>query len=146
MAPSRAAVAKPSLQDPALAVRTLVDGLNTPTAFAFAGSQALFVLEKNTAYWDQSRMPNVDKIIFKRLRLESYTVWRKNRIKLLALEATNVIEDALDNAQRAHVKRDFKAPEKFKSNTIPGLVEAMKTGRPPTSPIMPGLSEKKARD
>jgi aldose sugar dehydrogenase len=38
----------PTMLDPGLSVRTLVDGLVTPTSLAFLGADDLLVLEKNT--------------------------------------------------------------------------------------------------
>src|SRR6266498_1728582 len=43
-----AQVAGPTILDPRLSVRTLVDGLVTPTSLAFLGTDDILVLEKNT--------------------------------------------------------------------------------------------------
>src|SRR5262245_46792903 len=43
-----AQVQGPKILDPRLSVRTLVDGLVTPTSLAFLGTSDILVLEKNT--------------------------------------------------------------------------------------------------
>ena len=45
---TRPAAAAPSVVDPKLAVRPVIQGLNTPISIAFLGQGDMFVLEKNT--------------------------------------------------------------------------------------------------